>query len=88
LIKTAARTRSPCSGPGCGSQSASQAAAVLGFLLAVVALYAAFALLWEDTRSREILSVGRLGAARHATQGSLAIQLRDIERQPGVRRTL
>jgi uncharacterized protein len=71
-----------------GSQPVSQAAAVLGFLLAVVALYAAFALLWEDTRSREILPVGRLGPALHATQGSLAIQLRDIERQPGVRRTL
>jgi uncharacterized protein len=71
-----------------GSQPASRAAAVLGFLLAVVALYAAFALLWEDTRSREILPVGRLGPARHATQGSLAMQLRDIERQAGVRRTL
>jgi uncharacterized protein len=71
-----------------GSQSVSQAAAVLGFLLAVVALYAAFALLWEDIRSREVLPVGRLGQALHATQGSLAIQLRDIERQAGVRRTL
>jgi uncharacterized protein len=71
-----------------GSQAVSQAAAVLGFLLAVVALYAAFALLWEDTRNREILPVGRLGQALHATQGSLAMQLRDIERQPGVRRTL
>jgi uncharacterized protein len=71
-----------------GSQPVSQAAAVLGFLLAAVALYAAFALLWEDTRGQEILPVGRLGLALHATQGSLAIQLRDIERQAGVRRTL
>jgi uncharacterized protein len=71
-----------------GSHPVAQAAAVLGFLLAAVAMYAAFALLWEDSRGREILPVGRLGPARHATHGSLAMQLRDIERQAGVRRTL
>jgi uncharacterized protein len=71
-----------------GSQGLSQAAAVLGFLLAAVAMYTAFALLMEDSRGREILPIGRLGAARHATRGSLAFQLRDIERQAGVRRTL
>jgi cell division protein FtsW (lipid II flippase) len=31
---------------------------------------------------------GRPGMARQATHGTLAIQLRDIERQAGVRRTL
>lgn len=36
----------------------------------------------------EVLPIGRLGMARHATHGSLAMQLRDIERQAGVRRTL
>jgi hypothetical protein len=42
-----------------------------------------------DLRSMtRIVPVGRLGPARHATQGSLAMQLRDIERQAGVRRTL
>jgi hypothetical protein len=71
-----------------GSQALSQAGAVLGFLLAAVALYTAFALLMEDSRGREVLPVGRLAMARHATQGSLAMQLRDIERQAGVRRTL
>jgi uncharacterized protein len=71
-----------------GSQAISEVAAVLGFLLAAVALYTAFALLWEDTRGEEIVPVGRLGPARHATQGSLAVQLRNIERQAGVRRTL
>jgi hypothetical protein len=30
----------------------------------------------------------RLGPARHATHDNLAFQLRDIERQAGVRRTL
>lgn len=71
-----------------GSQPVAQAGAVLGYLLAVVALYAAFALLWEDSRGREIVPVGRRGLARQATTGSLAVELRDIERQAGVRRTL
>jgi uncharacterized protein len=71
-----------------GSKILSQAGAVLGFLLAAVALYTALALLLEDARGREVLPVGRLGAARQATHGNLAVELRDIERQPGVRRTL
>jgi hypothetical protein len=71
-----------------GSQALSQAGAVLGFLLAAVALYTAFALLLEDSRGREVLPIGRLAMARHATHGNLAMQLRDIERQAGVRRTL
>jgi succinate-acetate transporter protein len=71
-----------------GNQVVSQAGAVLGFLLAAVALYTAFALLLEDSRDREVLPIGRLGAARQATHGNLADELRGIERQPGVRRTL
>jgi succinate-acetate transporter protein len=71
-----------------GNQAVSQAGAVLGFLLAAVALYTAFALLLEDSRGREVLPIGRFGAAREATHGTLASELRGIERQPGVRRTL
>jgi uncharacterized protein len=71
-----------------GNHGVAQAAAVLGFLLAAVAMYTAFALLLEDSRGREVLPIGRLGAARQATHGNLAVELRDIERQPGVRRTL
>ena len=71
-----------------GNHAVSQAGAVLGFLLAAVALYTAFALLMEDARGREVLPIGRQGAARSATHGNLAVQLRDIERQAGVRRTL
>jgi uncharacterized protein len=71
-----------------GSQALSQASAVLGFLLAAVAMYTAFALLLEDSRGHEVLPIGRQGAARQATHGALATELRDIERQPGVRRTL
>jgi succinate-acetate transporter protein len=71
-----------------GNRAVAQAGAVLGFLLAAVAMYTAFALLLEDARGREILPIGRQGAARAATHGTLAVELRDIERQPGVRRTL
>jgi uncharacterized protein len=71
-----------------GNHVLSQVGAVMGFLLAAVALYTAFALLMEDSRGREVLPIGRLGAARQATHGTLADELRDIERQPGVRRTL
>ena len=69
-------------------RSVSQAAAVPGFLLTAVALYTAFALLLEDSRGHEVLPVGRLGPARHATHDNPAFQLRDIERQAGIRRTL
>lgn len=65
-----------------------QAAAVLGFLLTAVAMYTAFALLLEDSRGRQVLPVGRLGPAKQATEDNLAFQLRGIDRQAGVRRTL
>jgi len=71
-----------------GSQPISKAAAVLGFLLAAVALYTAFALLLEDSRGHQVLPIGRFGAARQATHGTLVDELRGIEREPGVRRTL
>jgi succinate-acetate transporter protein len=71
-----------------GNHVLAQTAAILGFLLAAVAMYTAFALLLEDSRGREVLPIGRLGAARQATHGTLADELRDIERQAGVRRTL
>ncbi|WKV75413.1 GPR1/FUN34/YaaH family transporter [Streptomyces sp. PCS3-D2] len=60
----------------------------LGLLLAAVALYAAFALMLEDMRGRQVLPIGRSAPAHHAVEGSLSVQLRDLERQAGVRRTL
>jgi uncharacterized protein len=71
-----------------GSQGVSQASAVLGFLLAAVAMYTAFDLLMEDSRGREVLPIGWIAMARHTTHGNLAMQLRDIKRQADVRRTL
>ncbi|MGV9263338.1 GPR1/FUN34/YaaH family transporter [Kitasatospora sp. NPDC003701] len=60
----------------------------LGLLLAAVALYTAFALMLEDMRGEEVLPIGRSGPAHHAVEGDLTVQLRDLERQAGVRRTL
>ncbi|MFG2115891.1 GPR1/FUN34/YaaH family transporter [Streptomyces sp. NPDC048718] len=60
----------------------------LGLLLAAVALYTAFALMLEDMRGTEVLPIGRSGPAHHAVEGGLSVQLHDIERQAGVRRTL
>ncbi|MEU6883233.1 GPR1/FUN34/YaaH family transporter [Streptomyces sp. NPDC046712] len=60
----------------------------LGLLVALVAMYAAFALMLEDMRSEEVLPIGRSGPAHAAVEGDLAVQLRNLERQAGVRRTL
>ncbi|MBZ4321311.1 GPR1/FUN34/YaaH family transporter [Streptomyces huiliensis] len=61
---------------------------VLGLLLAAVALYTAFALMLEDMRGVGVLPIGRTGPAYAAVEGDLTVQLRDLERQAGVRRTL
>ncbi|MFD7227518.1 hypothetical protein [Streptomyces sp. NPDC059881] len=60
----------------------------IGLVLAVVAMYTAYALMLEELRGKEILPVGRHGQAHTAVEGDLADQLRDLERQAGVRRTL
>ncbi len=57
-------------------------------VLPAVAMYAAFALMLEDIRGREVLPVGRSGPAHTAVEGNLTVQLCDLERQAGVRRTL
>ncbi|MER5325185.1 GPR1/FUN34/YaaH family transporter [Streptosporangium roseum] len=61
---------------------------VLGLLLAAVAMYAAFALMLEDMRGEQVLPIGRSGPAHQAVEGDLSVQLRNLERQAGVRRTL
>ncbi|GGY61804.1 hypothetical protein GCM10010326_65820 [Streptomyces xanthochromogenes] len=63
-------------------------AGALGLVVALVATYAAFALMLEDMRSEEVLPIGRSGPAHTAVEGDLAVQLRNLERQAGVRRTL
>ncbi|MER7702556.1 hypothetical protein ABTX81_06635 [Kitasatospora sp. NPDC097605] len=60
----------------------------LGMLLAAVAMYAAYALMLEELRGREVLPIGRSGPAHLAMHAGLAGQLRGLETQAGVRRSL
>jgi succinate-acetate transporter protein len=71
-----------------GNADVSKAAGVLGFLLAAVAMYTAFALLLEDVRGHTVLPIGRRGPAREAIEGPIESQLRGYEHMAGVRRTL
>ena len=71
-----------------GNANVSRAAGALGFVLAAVAMYTAFALLIEDVRGHTVLPVGRSGSAREAIEGNIASQLRGYEHMAGIRRTL
>ncbi|WP_369383355.1 acetate uptake transporter family protein [Streptomyces sp. cg36] len=71
-----------------GAEWLTRTAGAFGIVVALVATYTAFALLLEDMRGEEVLPVGRSGPAHHAVEGGLAVQLRNLERQAGVRRTL
>ncbi|MFE2107833.1 GPR1/FUN34/YaaH family transporter [Kitasatospora sp. NPDC059463] len=63
-------------------------AGALGLLLAAVAMYAAYALMLEELRGREVLPIGRSGPAHLAMHAGLSGQLRGLETQAGVRRSL
>lgn len=71
-----------------GAEWLTRTSGALGLLVALVAMYAAFALMLEDMRSEEVLPIGRSGPAHAAVEGDLAVQLRNLERHAGVRRTL
>jgi succinate-acetate transporter protein len=59
-----------------GNADVSKAAGAIGFVLAAVAMYTAFALLLEDVRGHTVLPVGRSGPAREAIEGPIDSQLR------------
>ncbi|WP_326595832.1 GPR1/FUN34/YaaH family transporter [Streptomyces sp. NBC_01803] len=71
-----------------GAEWLAYVSGAFGLLLAAVATYAAFALMLEDMRGEQVLPIGRSGPAHAAVEGDLTVQLRDLERQAGVRRTL
>jgi succinate-acetate transporter protein len=71
-----------------GNADISKVAGSLGFLLAVVAMYTAFALLLEDVRGHTVLPIGRSGPAREAIEGSMESQIAGYEHMAGIRRTL
>jgi succinate-acetate transporter protein len=71
-----------------GNADVAKVAGAIGFLLAAVSLYTAFALLLEDVRGHTVLPIGRSGPAREAIEGPIESQLRGYEHMAGVRRTL
>ncbi|GGS19893.1 hypothetical protein Snoj_20480 [Streptomyces nojiriensis] len=71
-----------------GAEWLGRLAGGLGLLVALAAAYAAFALMLEDMRGEQVLPIGRSGPAHTAVEGDLVVQLRNLERQAGVRRTL
>ena len=71
-----------------GRQAWEQAAGVLGLLLFVLALYAAWAAELEDALGRTVLPLGRRGRGKVAIDGSLLEQVKDVATRPGVREQL
>jgi len=71
-----------------GNTAISKVAGSLGFLLAAVAMYTAFALLIEDVRGHTVLPIGRSGPARDAIEGTIESQTAGYEHMAGIRRTL
>jgi len=71
-----------------GRQAWEQAAGVLGLLLFVLALYAAWAAELEDALGRTVLPLGRRGRGKVAVHGSLLEQVKDVSTRPGVREQL
>src|SRR4051794_35689578 len=64
------------------------AAGVVGAFLAVLAVYAAVALLLEDVRRSTILPLARRGRGARSIAGSIDEQLEHLEREAGVREQL
>jgi succinate-acetate transporter protein len=60
----------------------------VGIVLAVVAVYAAFAALLEGAQKRTVLPMGRRQEGRRAVEGGLSEQLVDLTHEPGVRTQL
>jgi uncharacterized protein len=65
-----------------------EAAAIVGLVLAAVALYAGLAFELEDNRGATLLPTLRRGPGRTALAGSLADEVSGVQHEAGVRRTL
>jgi succinate-acetate transporter protein len=71
-----------------GSTGLEHAAAIVGFVLAGIALYTALATEVEDVRGERKLPIGRKDAAASALDAPFADQLRMVENEAGVRQQL
>lgn len=71
-----------------GDKAWETAAGVLGVVLFMLALYAAWAVELEDAVGRTVLPIGRRGKGKVAVQGSLLEQVKEVSTEPGVRTKL
>jgi succinate-acetate transporter protein len=71
-----------------GDKAWETTAGVLGLVLFVLAVYAAWAAELEDALGRTVLPLGRRGKGKVAVQGSLLEQVKEIPTEPGVRAKL
>jgi succinate-acetate transporter protein len=71
-----------------GAHGWERTSGVLGLLLLVLALYAAFAAGLEDVTGKTVLPLGRRGQGKVAIYGSLLEQVQELPNQPGVRTKL
>ena len=71
-----------------GSSGWMNAAGWVGLALAAISFYAALAFELEGTEEREVLPIGRYGAALTAVRAGEETQLRGIADEPGVRKQL
>jgi succinate-acetate transporter protein len=65
-----------------------EAAGITGVVLFVFAMYAAWAVEFEDALGKPILPLGRRRKAKIAMYGSLLEQVKEVPHQPGVRAQL
>jgi succinate-acetate transporter protein len=71
-----------------GSSAWKTVAGAVGMLLAGLAVYAALAMLLEDVRRETVLPLLRRGAGRTSITGNFDAQLRQVDREAGVREQL
>jgi uncharacterized protein len=63
-------------------------AGVIGLVLAAFAVYAAYAVEFEDVLQRPVLPLGRRGEGEMAMKGTYAQQIANVAHEPGVRQQL
>lgn len=63
-------------------------AGATGLVLAVMAVYAAYAAAYEDVLKRSLLPLGRRGEGRQALEGTYAQQVASLAHDPGIRQQL
>ena len=71
-----------------GNKGWEDAAGVIGLVLALCAVYAAYAAELEDVLERSVLPLGRRGKGKRAVHGTYAEQIAAVAHEPGVRQQL